>query len=64
MVFRMKAHTCQRPSEGSNKPCAHQDPEIPETVSELHLMSPAEVWVSNGLLQGQDLWLQQAWVWH
>ena len=23
-----------------------------------------EVWVSNELLQGQGLWVQQTWVWH
>ena len=30
--FRIKPLTCQRCSEGSNKPCAHQDPEIPQTL--------------------------------
>ena len=23
-----------------------------------------EVWVSSGLLQGQELWVQQTWVWY
>ena len=27
-------------------------------------MSPEEVWVSSGLLQGQGLWVQLTWVWH
>ena len=27
-------------------------------------MSPVEVWVSSGLLQGQELWVQQTWVWY
>ena len=27
-------------------------------------MSPEEVRVSSGLLQGQGLWVQQTWVWH
>ena len=27
-------------------------------------VSPAEVWVSSGLLQGQGHWVQQTWVWH
>ena len=27
-------------------------------------VSPVEVHVSSGLLQGQGLWVQQAWVWH
>ena len=29
IAFRIKPHNCQRFSEGLNKPCAHQDPEIP-----------------------------------
>ena len=37
IAFRVKTHTCQRCSEGSNKPCAHQDPETPETETELCL---------------------------
>ena len=36
-MFRLKPHSCQRRSEGSNKPCAHQDPETPETETELCL---------------------------
>ena len=28
------------------------------------LSGPAEAWVSSGLLQGQGLWVQQAWVRH
>jgi len=27
IVFKIKPHTHQRRSEGSNKPCAHEDPE-------------------------------------
>ena len=27
-------------------------------------VSPEEVRVSSGLLQGQGLWVQQTWVWH
>ena len=34
IVFRLKPHTCQRHSEGSNKPCAHQDPETPQRLSQ------------------------------
>ena len=37
IMFRIKPHIHQRRLEGSNKPCAHQDPEIPETEPELCL---------------------------
>ena len=30
ITFRIKPQTCQRRSEVSNKPCAHQDPETPQ----------------------------------
>ena len=33
MAFRIKLLTLQRCSEGSNKPCAHQDPETPQKLS-------------------------------
>ena len=37
-MFRIKSHTHQKRSEGSNKLCAHQDPETPtETEPELCL---------------------------
>ena len=32
IAFRIKLVAHQRCSEGSNKPCAHQDPEIPQTL--------------------------------
>ena len=64
-AFRIKPHTCQRHSEGSNKPCAPQDPETPQRLSQNCVrMSPVEVWVSSGLLQGHGLWVQQTWVWY
>ena len=31
-ALRIKPHTCQRLSEGSNKPCVHQDPVIPQRL--------------------------------
>ena len=38
VTFRIKPRTNQRRSEGSNKPCMHQDPETPtETETELCL---------------------------
>ena len=36
----------------------HTDPDLPLSVQ----LSPVEVWVSSGLLQGQGLWVQQTWV--
>ena len=65
IVFRNKPHTCQRCSEGSNKPCAHQDPQTPQRLSQHCVrVSPVEVRASSGLLQGQGLWVQQTWVLH
>ena len=63
-AFRIKPHISHRYLVGSKKPCAHQDPEIPQRLNENCIwVSPAEVWVSNGLLQGQRLWVQQTQVW-
>ena len=45
IMFRNKPHNCQRRSEGSNKPCAHQDPETPQRLSQTCL------WVLGCLLQ-------------
>ena len=43
----------QRHSEGSNKPCAHQDPETPQSLSQNCVsLSPRKVQVSSGLPQG------------
>ena len=63
--FRIKPHTHQRCSEGSSKPCVHQDPETPQRLRQNHIwVSPDEVQVSSGLQQRQGLWVQQTWVWH
>ena len=52
-------------SEGSNKPCVHQDPETPQRLRQNCVwVFPVEVRVSSGLPQGQGLWVQQKWVWH
>ena len=65
ITFRIKPHTHQKHSEGSNKPCTHQDPETPHRLRQNCVwMSPEKVWVSSGLPQGQGLWVQQTWVWH
>ena len=64
IAFRIKPHTSHRYLVGSNKPCAHQDLETPQRLNENCIwVSPAEVCVSNGLLQGQGLWVQQTQVW-
>ena len=64
-AFRIKFHTHQRHWEGSNKPCAHQDPETPQRLRQNGVwVSPLEVHIISGLLQGQGLWMQQTWVWH
>ena len=61
-VFRINPHSCQRHSEGSNKPCVHQDPGTPQILRQNCVWaSPVEVQVSSGLMQGQGLWV---WVWH
>ena len=60
ITFRIKSHTPQRHSEGSNKPCAHHNSETPQRRSQNCVwVSPAEVQVSSGLLQGQGLLVQQ-----
>ena len=65
IMFQIKPHTHQRCSEDSNKPFVPQDPETPQRLRQNCVwVSPAEVQVSNGLLQGQGLWVQQTWVWH
>ena len=65
IVFRIKPHTCQRHSEGSNKLCVHQDPETPQRLRQNCVsVSPAEIRVSSGLPQGQGLWMQQTCMWH
>ena len=65
ITFRIKPHTHQKHSEGSNKPCTHQDPETPHRLRQNCVwMFPEKVWVSSGLPQGQGLWVQQTWVWY
>ena len=63
ITFGIKYHIHQRCSEDSNTPCVHQDPETPQRLrQDCVWVSPEEVWVSSGLLQG--LWVQQSWVRH
>ena len=66
ITFRIKPHTCQRCSEGSKKTlCAPRFPTETEPYLPLSVwVSPAEAWVGNGLLQGQELWVQQSCMWH
>ena len=60
-MFRIKPHTHQRCSDGSNKALCTPGPRDPtETEPDLPLsvgVSPAEVQVSSGLWQGQGLWV-------
>ena len=64
-TFRIKPHSLQRCSEGSNTTCAHQDPGTPQRPRQNFVWEPpVEVQVSRGLPQGQGLWVQQTWVWH
>ena len=44
IAFKIKPHTCQRFSGGSNRICAYQDPEAPQRLSQTCL------WVSECLL--------------
>jgi len=51
--------------EGSNIPCAQQDPETSQRARQNCVwLCPEEARVSSGLPQGQGLWVQQTWVWH
>ena len=59
ITFGINTCTRQRRLEGSRKPCAHQDPETPQRLSQNYIwVSPVEVQVSSGLPQEQGLWVQ------
>ena len=67
IAFRIKPHTHQRCSEGSNNTLCTTAPREPtEAKPDLPScrVTPAEVWVSSGLPQGQGLWVQQTRVTH
>ena len=58
ITFRIKPHTRQRCSEGSNIPRVHQDPETPQRLRQNCVwMSPEQGHVISGLLWGQVLWV-------
>ena len=65
IAFRLKLHTGQRCSEGSNQTLCTPGPKYPkETEPDLPLsvqVSPAEAQTISGLLWGQGLWLQKTW---
>ena len=63
-MFRIKPHSSQRCSEGSNKTLGAPIPRDPQTETELCLSVSCRVRVSSGLLQGKGMWVQQTWVWH
>ena len=57
VAFRIKPHTCQRSSEGSNKTLSTPGPRDPHgNWARLVFESPAELWVSSDLSLGQGLW--------
>ena len=65
ITFRIKPHTHQRHSEGSNKTlCTPGDPT--QTEPDLPWVSECLLWRyrSAVALQGQGLQMQQTWVWH
>ena len=69
MVGRAKLDSESNPAcisdsqRAQTKPCVLQ--EAPQRLSQACLwVSPAQGWVSSGLLQGQRLCVQQTWVWH
>ena len=63
IAFRIKPHTCQRRSEVSNKPSAHQDPETPQRLRQNCVwVSPLEddaVKVLHSMCQ--QIWKTQQW---
>ena len=63
-MFRIKPHTRQRCSGGSNIPVSTRTRRPPEPETLLCLSASPGVQVGSGLLWGQGLWVQQAWVWH
>ena len=68
ITFKIKLHTFQRCLESSNiTMCApvprdptETEPDLPLSIS----VFPVEVQVSNGLPQGQGLWVWEIWVIH
>ena len=54
IVFRIKPHTCQTCSEGSNKPCVHQTPQRLDFLRELErILMPGFHWQ----------WFCFVWLW-
>ena len=64
LIIKLHIPKTSRCLEGSNKPCAHQNPETPQRLRQNCVrVSPVEVQVSSDLLHGQGGWVQQTWVW-
>ena len=56
ITFRIKPHTHQRCSEGSNKLCVHQDPETePELCFTVSCGDTGQQWTAAGALGAADL---------
>ena len=64
LVFRIKLLTCKRRSEGSNKPCAYQDPENPKRLSQTVFECLLRRYRSTGACQRIRALGAETWVWH
>ena len=64
LVFRMKLLTCKRLSEGSNKPCAYQDPETPQRLSQTGFECLLRRYRSTGACHRIRALGAETWEWH
>ena len=62
IAFRIKFHTHQRCSEGSNKNCMHQ--ETPQRLSQTCLCLSVSCGGMGHQWLWHGLWVQHIWVWH
>ena len=54
-TIRIKPHTRQRCSEGSNKPCMYHDPDTPKRLSQNgNRMSPEVIWSVVSCCRGRE----------
>ena len=58
-AFRIKSHTCQRHLEGSNKPCAHKDPETPQRFSQTSLWTLECLLRRHGSAGFNSMWIEK-----
>ena len=62
ITFRIKPHTHQRRSEGSNKNCMHQ--ETPQRLSQTCLCLSVSCGGMGHQWLWHGLWVQHTWAWH